>query len=226
MIRPCFIGHCVADGSTLLAKSRLKNSSVCERRRSRNAKIPRPFRSSREQPSGFRKGWPFLKCESGSLTDIAPQRQTKTRVVYPVKSVACENESIQGGGESQTENQQITEILSPIIAEKRYVHGQRKRLPMMMPAIIGFLIGAAVAQRFKVLMLIPVVLLTLLIIVAGSVTRTEALWNIALAALIVTGSLQIGYLAGSALRHARAGDVAPKIASSAIGFLISRRRTP
>jgi hypothetical protein len=97
---------------------------------------------------------------------------------------------------------------------------------MLMPAIIGFLIGAAVAQRFKVLMLIPVVLLTLLIIIAGSITRTEGLWTIALGALIVTGSLQIGYLAGSALRHARAGDAAPRLASSAIGFLISRRRTP
>jgi len=131
----------------------------------------------------------------------------------------------QGGVESQTENQQIAKILSPITAKKRYARGQRKRLPMLMPAIIGFLIGAAVAQRFKVLMLIPVVLLTLLIIIAGSITRTE-LWTISLGALIVTGSLQIGYLAGSALRHAWAGDPAPRVASSAIGFLISRRRTP
>jgi hypothetical protein len=97
---------------------------------------------------------------------------------------------------------------------------------MLMPAIVGFLIGMAVAQRFKVLMLIPVVLLTLLILIAGSVTRTEALWTTALAALIVIGSLQIGYLAGSALRHARAGDAAPRLATSAIGFLLSRRRTP
>jgi len=72
---------------------------------------------------------------------------------------------------------------------------------MLTPAIISFLVGLALAQRFKVLVLIPVILLTLIFAVVAGLSGAAAGWASALTAVIVITDLQIGYLIGIAVRQ-------------------------
>ena len=72
---------------------------------------------------------------------------------------------------------------------------------MLTPAIISFLVGLALAQRFKVLVLIPAILLTLVFAVVAGLSGAAAGWASALTAVIVITGLQIGYLIGIAIRQ-------------------------
>jgi uncharacterized membrane protein len=73
---------------------------------------------------------------------------------------------------------------------------------MLTPAIISFLVGLALAQRFKVLILIPVILLTLVFAIVAGLSGAAAGWASALTAVVTITGVQIGYLLGIALRHA------------------------
>src|SRR4029077_12075601 len=72
---------------------------------------------------------------------------------------------------------------------------------MLTPAIISFLVGLALAQRFKVLVLIPAILLTLVFAVVAGLSGAAAGWASALTAVGAITGVQIGYLIGIAIRQ-------------------------
>jgi hypothetical protein len=72
---------------------------------------------------------------------------------------------------------------------------------MLTPALVSLLIGLVLAQRFKVLSLIPVILLTLVFAFAADLSGAKAAWTSALTAAITIASLQVGYVLGIAFRQ-------------------------
>jgi hypothetical protein len=80
---------------------------------------------------------------------------------------------------------------------------------MLFSALISLLIGIVLAGRFKVLILAPVFMLTLVLAIGTSLVRTDATWSIGSTALVVIIGLQVGYLLGFGVRYvmvlARAG---------------------
>jgi hypothetical protein len=72
---------------------------------------------------------------------------------------------------------------------------------MLFSALISLMIGVVLARRFKVLVLAPAFMLTLLLAVGTGLARTDAAWSIGSTALVVIVGLQIGYLFGSGMRH-------------------------
>jgi hypothetical protein len=67
---------------------------------------------------------------------------------------------------------------------------------MLTIAIITLLTGVPLGMRFKVLVLVPTVALAMVAVFAGGVAPHEEAGSIALAILIATVGLQVGYLGG------------------------------
>jgi hypothetical protein len=67
----------------------------------------------------------------------------------------------------------------------------------MMTVCIGALIGAALGLRFNVFALFPTIILAAIGTAAVEVARGNQMGSVALAIVLVTIALQIGYLAGS-----------------------------
>jgi hypothetical protein len=72
---------------------------------------------------------------------------------------------------------------------------------MLVSALISLSIGIVLARRFKVLILAPAFMLTLVLAIGTGLARTDAAWSIGSTALVVIVGLQIGYLLGSGMRH-------------------------
>jgi hypothetical protein len=72
---------------------------------------------------------------------------------------------------------------------------------MLTPALVSLLIGLMLAQRFKVLSLIPVILLTVLFALTAAFAGANATWTSTLTAAVAIAGLQVGYLLGIGLRH-------------------------
>jgi hypothetical protein len=72
---------------------------------------------------------------------------------------------------------------------------------MLSTAIISVLLGMVLGQRFKVLILAPAILLTLLGALGASIVRPETVWFIGKAAAEAIVGMQIGYLLGLGIRH-------------------------
>jgi hypothetical protein len=72
---------------------------------------------------------------------------------------------------------------------------------MLFSALISLSIGIVLARRFKVLILAPAFMLTLVLAIGSWLARTDAAWSIGSTALVVIVGLQIGYLLGSGMRH-------------------------
>ena len=72
---------------------------------------------------------------------------------------------------------------------------------MLAPTVISLLVGMALAQRFRVLVLFPAILLTLFLAIGAAMMRPEPDWRLGLTALITVVGLQVGYLAGIGIRH-------------------------
>lgn len=75
---------------------------------------------------------------------------------------------------------------------------------MVLSAILGVLLGLVLAQRFNVFGLLPVILLVLTFSVAGALAHAETAMISVVTALVAIVSLQIGYVLGIAVRHAKA----------------------
>jgi hypothetical protein len=73
---------------------------------------------------------------------------------------------------------------------------------MVMFAIVSVLLGLVLAQRFKVFVLLPVILLVLTFALARAFAHVEAAVISAVTVVIAIVSLQIGYLLGAAVRYA------------------------
>ena len=62
--------------------------------------------------------------------------------------------------------------------------------------IIHFLAGAALGLRFKVMILVPALTLTMLFAAMVGVRRGDKFWFIAVAMILLGTAIQVGYLAG------------------------------
>jgi len=71
---------------------------------------------------------------------------------------------------------------------------------MMMLAITTMLIGALLGQRFKVLILLPAIVIGSAAIFAFGMAHSNGLWSILLATAFTITALQLGYLGGSVIR--------------------------
>jgi MFS-type transporter involved in bile tolerance (Atg22 family) len=69
-------------------------------------------------------------------------------------------------------------------------------------ATIGTLLGAALATRFNVLAVIVVVAVLLVVISAGGIANSTAGSSVAIAMILASASVQVGYLGGGMLWHA------------------------
>jgi len=69
-------------------------------------------------------------------------------------------------------------------------------------AIISVLAGIALGLRFKVLILVPAVILAMIFAIIIGVARADTFWSIVLAMAILGAAVQFGYLAGIMLRAA------------------------
>ncbi len=72
---------------------------------------------------------------------------------------------------------------------------------MMTLMLICLLVGAVLGQRFKVLVLVPVMALALPLSAAAAITQSAPFWQTVLTALTAATGLQIGYLAGTGIRY-------------------------
>ena len=75
----------------------------------------------------------------------------------------------------------------------------------MINIIICLLLGVALGQRFKVLVLVPAIALVVVFSIVVGVARADGYWPIALTAVVATVSLQIGYLLGIGMRYLLVG---------------------
>ena len=66
--------------------------------------------------------------------------------------------------------------------------------------VISFVVGIALGQWFKVLILVPVMGLALGGTIAAGIARADDVWSTAFVAIAVVTGLQIGYLIGIWLR--------------------------
>jgi hypothetical protein len=60
-------------------------------------------------------------------------------------------------------------------------------------SMISLVVGAALGQRFKVLVLLPAIAIVLILPVASGVTHTQTAWSIVLMVATAATSMQIGY---------------------------------
>jgi hypothetical protein len=67
-------------------------------------------------------------------------------------------------------------------------------------ALIGFLIGAALGMRFKVLIVIPAIGLALLGTAGVGIARGDSIGSVGLRMVLIATTLQLGYVAGVVLR--------------------------
>jgi hypothetical protein len=72
---------------------------------------------------------------------------------------------------------------------------------MLFSALVSLLIGVVLARHFKVLILAPAFMLTLILAISTGLAHTAAFWSIGSTALVIIVGLQVGYLLGSGMRH-------------------------
>jgi hypothetical protein len=66
--------------------------------------------------------------------------------------------------------------------------------------IIHVLAGAALGLRFKVMILVPALTLTMLFAAIIGVAHDDQFWSIAVAMILLGTAIQVGYLAGILIR--------------------------
>jgi hypothetical protein len=94
---------------------------------------------------------------------------------------------------------------------------------MLMLLSICLLIGAALGQRFKVIVMTPAMALAAM--AAVGFTHAGTFWQILAAVFVVTTTLQIGYLGGVGIRYLTATTRNSQVhANSVIAHLTSGRR--
>jgi hypothetical protein len=71
---------------------------------------------------------------------------------------------------------------------------------MLMLAITSLLVGMVLGQHFKVLILAPVIVLTMLFAIGAAIMRADA-WAVGETAGVAIVGLQVGYLFGIGISH-------------------------
>jgi hypothetical protein len=64
---------------------------------------------------------------------------------------------------------------------------------------VSFLVGAALAQRFTIMVLLPAVATVLTLAVGIGVTNAYTFWSVVVTAATAATSMQIGYLIGMSI---------------------------
>src|SRR5262249_2043195 len=72
---------------------------------------------------------------------------------------------------------------------------------MFLLGIISLLIGAVLAQRFKIMVLVPATATVLIAAVVAGLAQAHTAWWVALAAALVASSMQVGYIVGLGVRY-------------------------
>ena len=70
---------------------------------------------------------------------------------------------------------------------------------------VSFMVGAALAQRFKIMVLVPAVATVLTVAVGIGATNAYTAWSIVVTAVIAATSMQVGYLIGMSIHGLLAG---------------------
>jgi hypothetical protein len=76
---------------------------------------------------------------------------------------------------------------------------------MTMLATTAILIGALLGQRFRVLILVPAIVIASAAILAFGMAHNNNLWSILLVTALTITALQLGYLGGTVIRFAITG---------------------
>jgi uncharacterized membrane protein len=84
----------------------------------------------------------------------------------------------------------------------------------MAVSMISLLMGMVLAQRFKVLALVPAMAVVILLAIAAEFARGAGFWPTALSAVSAMVIVQIGYLAGTAIRSLLAIGQARKLGAT------------
>jgi hypothetical protein len=82
---------------------------------------------------------------------------------------------------------------------------------------IFLLIGAALGLRFRFLILIPAIYLTIICIAGGGIAHADRIGTVILSIVLVSTALQIGYLFGVVTRGAIASLRVPERKTIAVG---------
>jgi len=82
-------------------------------------------------------------------------------------------------------------------ATPKWIKVPERRLSMVTFTIVSVLVGALLGMRFRVFILLPVVLLTVAIVAAVGLARESGAWRILLEIVVVMTALELGYLGGS-----------------------------
>lgn len=84
---------------------------------------------------------------------------------------------------------------------------------MMSLSLISFLFGAALGQRFKVLVLVPAMAIVMMLSIGAGIMNAQKPWWIVLIVVTASTCLQFGYFVGIGIRHflaaAPSGDSSP-----------------
>jgi hypothetical protein len=72
---------------------------------------------------------------------------------------------------------------------------------MLLLAMISLLVGAVLAQRFKIMILIPAIGIMLVAAVGAGVTQAHIVWWTILMIAAAGASMQVGYVIGLGIRH-------------------------
>lgn len=96
---------------------------------------------------------------------------------------------------------------------------------MIMPVVISLLVGMLVGQRFRVLVLLPSILLSAAFTIGVGLAHAEANWMIVAMTVLATVSMQIGYLLGATAHHLMLLARASRISSRSLPGPLPWRRT-
>jgi hypothetical protein len=75
-------------------------------------------------------------------------------------------------------------------------------------AVIGALTGIMLGRRYKVLVLVPVIMLSMMLAITIEISRAETLWSTILTTIAAVTAVQLGYLVGAWCLDRRGDDAA------------------
>ena len=82
---------------------------------------------------------------------------------------------------------------------------------MVMVLLVCLLAGAVLGQRFKVLVLLPAMVPAGILAILVAALQGPTIWRLVVTAFVAVLSLQLGYIAGIAIRHLAIVDRADRL---------------
>jgi hypothetical protein len=72
---------------------------------------------------------------------------------------------------------------------------------MIWLSIVSLSVGALLAQRFRIIVLMPATLTVLVIAIGAGLAQASSAWLIVLTITAATASIQVGYFVGMLIQH-------------------------